>query len=174
MPGAAALLREASSTGTSARSKRQTSKSTCNQAKSLHSILTTLFFCSKASKKMSSCVPTESLDYEWIHLIMQDRIPLEYFFHEFCGKLNSTKLGENVRTFHELCGNLHSSEFMENMFPSKFGEWIHLLLQNQIRKSIFPLLWKIEFQTLFHRICGNIFFSGIWPSKSRWIHSVSS
>ena len=72
---------------------------------------------------MSSCVPTESLDYEWIHLIMQDRIPLEYFFHEFCGKLNSTKLGENVRTFHELCGKLHSSEFMENMFPSKFGEW---------------------------------------------------
>ena len=64
VPGAAALLREASSTGTSARSKRQTSKSTCNQAKSLHSILTTLFFCSKASKKMSSCVPTESLDYE--------------------------------------------------------------------------------------------------------------
>ena len=64
VPGAAALLREASSTGTSARSKRQTSKSTCNQAKSLHSILTILFFCSKASKKMSSCVPTESLDYE--------------------------------------------------------------------------------------------------------------
>ena len=125
VPGAAALLREASSTGTSARSKRQTSKSTCNQAKSLHSILTTLFFCSKASKKMSSCVPTESLDYEWIHLIMQDRIPLEYFFHEFCGKLNSTKLGEMY---------VHSMNYVEICIPQ--NSWKTCFHRNSVNEFI--------------------------------------